>query len=193
MRRRARQGGAIPSPVGKGELTMRLLVIRHGLAGDRDEFAFTGRPDAERPLTKDGRVKMKRAASGLRLIVDELTLVATSPLVRAVQTAEIVAAAFGELEPVVIDELVPERSTDDLLPWLRAQEPDTTVAVVGHDPHLGFLAGWLLTGRHENFVELKKGGALMLQFEDPDPPTPGTATLLWSLQPGHLRKLRKEK
>ena len=172
---------------------MRLLVIRHGLAGDRDEFAFTGRPDAERPLTKDGRAKMKRAASGLRLIVDELSLVATSPLVRAVQTAEIVAEAFGVAEPTVVEELSEERSTDDLLPWLRSQEPDTTVAVVGHNPHLGFLVGWLLTGRHENFVELKKGAAVMLQFEDPDPPSPGTATLLWSLAPAHLRKLRKEK
>ena len=35
---------------------MHLLVIRHGLAGDREEFAFTGRPDTERPLTKEGRV-----------------------------------------------------------------------------------------------------------------------------------------
>ena len=172
---------------------MRLLVIRHGLAGDRDEFAFTGRPDAERPLTKDGRVRMKRAASGLRLIVDELNLIATSPLVRAVQTAELVAAAFEGPEPTMVDELVPERSPDDLLPWLRALEPDTTTAIVGHNPHLGFLVGWLLTGRHENFVELKKGAAVMLEFQDPDPPNPGSAVLLWSLAPGHLRKLRKEK
>ena len=171
---------------------MRLLVIRHGVAGDRDEFAFTGRPDAERPLTKEGRVKMKRAAAGIRLIVDELTLIATSPLVRAVQTAELVAAAFGGMEPVVVDELSEERSPDDLLPWLRSLEPDTSVAVVGHNPHLGFLVGWLLTGRHENFMEIKKGAALMLEFQDLDPPTPGTATLLWSVPPGHLRRLRKE-
>jgi phosphohistidine phosphatase len=172
---------------------MRLLVIRHGLAGDRDEFSFTGRPDAERPLTKEGRMKMKRAATGLRLIVDELNVIATSPLVRAAQTAELVAEAFGMEGPTLVEELSEERSPDDLLPWLRAQEPDTTVAIVGHNPHLGFLVGWLLTGRHENFVELKKGAALMLQFEDPDPPTPGTAVLLWSLAPGHLRRLRKEK
>jgi phosphohistidine phosphatase len=172
---------------------MRLLVIRHGVAGDRDEFAFTGRPDAERPLTKEGRMKMKRAAAGLRLIVDELHVVATSPEARALQTAEIVGAAFGGLEPLLIDELAPERSPDDLLPWLRSYEPDTTIAAVGHDPHVGFLVGWLLTGRHENFVEMKKGGAVMLHFEDPDPPTPGHATLLWSLAPAQLRKLRKEK
>jgi len=167
---------------------MRLLVIRHGLAGDRDEFAFTGRPDAERPLTKEGRVKMKRGAAGLREIVPDLDLIATSPLVRTVQSAEIVADAFGGMELTIVDQLSPEHAPDDLLPWLRGHDPDTSIAVVGHEPHLGFLVGWLLTGRHESFVELKKGGAVQLEFDDP--PSPGTANLLWALSPGHLRKLR---
>lgn len=168
---------------------MRLLVIRHGLAGDRDEFAFTGRPDAERPLTKEGREKMKRAASGLAALVPELGLIATSPLVRAVQTAEIVADAFGGKELATVDQLSPERAPDDLLPWLRSHDPEANIAVVGHNPHLGFLTGWLLTGRHENFLELKKGAAVMLEFDDP--PAAGGAMLLWSLAPSHLRKLGK--
>ena len=168
---------------------MRLLVIRHGLAGDREEFAFTGRPDSERPLTKEGRVKMKRAAAGLAKIVPELDLIATSPLVRAVQSAEVVADAFGGMDLTIVDELSPEHAPDDLLPWLRSHDPGTAVAAVGHDPHVGFLVGWLLTGRHESFVELKKGGAVLLEFDDP--PAPGGATLLWAVPPGHLRKLRK--
>jgi phosphohistidine phosphatase len=170
---------------------MRLLVIRHGVAGDRDEFAFTGRPDAERPLTRDGRTKMKRAAAGLRLIVDELSLIATSPHVRAVQTAEIVADAFGGMELTIVEELAPECAPDNLLPWLRSHDDDVTIAVVGHEPHLGFLVGWLLTGRHENFLEMKKGAAVMLEFDDP--PMAGTARLLWALAPSHLRRLRKER
>ena len=168
---------------------MRLLVIRHGMAGDRDEFAFTGRPDAERPLTKDGRDKMKRAAEGLRSQIKQLDLIASSTLVRAVQTAEILADVFGGKDLATVDALAPERAPDDLLPWLRSHEQDFTIAVVGHDPHLSFLVGWLLTGRHESFVELKKGGAVLLEFDDP--PTAGGATLLWALPPGHLRKLRK--
>jgi phosphohistidine phosphatase len=168
---------------------MRLLVIRHGLAGDREEFAFTGRPDSERPLTKEGRVKMKRSASGLARIVPELDLIATSPLVRAVQTAEIVADAFGGMDLTIVDELSPEHAADDMLPWVRSHDPGTVIGVVGHEPHLGFLVGWLLTGRHESFVELKKGAACMLAFDDP--PAAGGATLEWLLQPGHLRTLRK--
>jgi phosphohistidine phosphatase len=178
---------AIDSPW--GEVRMRVLVVRHGLAGDRDEFAFTGRPDSERPLTKDGREKMKKAASGLTRVVDALDLVATSPLVRAVQTAEIVADVFGGMDLTICDELSPERSPDDVLPWLRGHDRDVSLALVGHEPHLGFLVGLLLTGRHESFVELKKGAAVLLEFEDP--PAPGGATLLWALPPGVLRRLRK--
>jgi len=65
------------------------------------------------------------------------------------------------------------------------------VAVVGHEPYLAFLAGWLLTGRHESFVELKKGGACLLEFDDP--PAAGNATLVWSIAPAQLRTLRKAK
>lgn len=169
---------------------MRLLVIRHGLAGDRDEFAFTGRPDAERPLTKEGREKMREAAAGLARIAGGVDLVATSPLTRAVQTAEIVADAMGGMDLTIIDALAPEHAPDDLLPWLRSHDADATIAVVGHDPHLSFLVGWLLTGRHEGFVRIKKGAALLLDFEDP--PAAGGATLLWALAPKHLRLLRQE-
>ncbi|HEU4556598.1 MAG TPA: phosphohistidine phosphatase SixA [Longimicrobium sp.] len=168
---------------------MQLLVIRHGLAGDRDEFAFTGRPDSERPLTREGRVKMRRGAMGLRSILADLDLVATSPLVRAVQTAEVVADVFGGMQITTVDQLSPDHAPDDMLPWLRSHDPGTTIAVIGHEPHLGFLVGWLLTGRHESFVELKKGAAVLLEFDDP--PSAGGATLLWALPPGHLRKLRK--
>ena len=41
---------------------MRLLVIRHAPAEDRDEFAKTGKDDSERPLTDDGKAQMRRAA-----------------------------------------------------------------------------------------------------------------------------------
>jgi phosphohistidine phosphatase len=169
---------------------MRLLVIRHAIAEDRDEWAFSGKPDAERPLTRDGRDRMRRAADGIALEVPRLDLIATSPLVRAVQTAEIVADEYAGKELTVVNELSPECAPEALLPWLRSHEPDTTIAVVGHEPHLGFLVGWLLTGRHESFVELKKGAAVLLEFDDP--PAAGNATLLWALQPGQLRRLRKK-
>lgn len=170
---------------------MRLLVIRHAIAEDRDAFAGTGLPDTQRPLTDDGRKKMRAAVRGLRSIAPKLHVIATSPLVRACQTAEIVAKEYGGVEIRTLEELSPERRPDELLSWLRAQQPGETAAVIGHDPHLTFLVGWLLTGRNDSFVELKKGGAIMLDFDDP--PSGGNAVLSWALPPRHLRALGEGK
>jgi phosphohistidine phosphatase len=71
---------------------MKLLIIRHAVAEERDAWANTGKSDDERPLTTEGRGKMARNARGLREGVPSVDLVATSPLVRARQTAEIVAS-----------------------------------------------------------------------------------------------------
>ena len=166
---------------------MQLLVIRHAIAEDRDHWSFSGRPDGERPLTQDGKKRMRRAAAGLHGLVPRIDTLASSPLVRAQETAVIVAREYGGMTVETVPELAPERAADDLLPWLRGHGPDACVAVVGHEPGLGLLVGWLLTGRHETFVELKKGAACLLEFDDP--PAAGNATLLWALAPGHLRKL----
>ncbi len=169
---------------------MKLLVIRHGPAGKREAWAQeTDAPDDLRPLSKGGRKKTRRAARGLAEEVGSLDVLATSPLVRAAETATIVADAFGGMEHESLDALRPERRPDELLAWLRGHDPGATAAVVGHDPHLGFLAGWLLTGRSDAFVELKKGAALLLEFDDP--PSGGNAVLLWSLAPRHLRAFGK--
>jgi phosphohistidine phosphatase len=166
---------------------MKILVIRHAIAEEREHWSYTGRPDTERPLTQDGKRRMRRGVKGLTTLVPRIDLLASSPLVRAVETARIVARSYGEMEIQEVAELAPERASDDLLPWLRAHDPDATVAVVGHEPGLSFLVGWLLTGRHETFVELKKGAAVLLEFDDP--PAPGGATLLWAATPGTLRRL----
>lgn len=170
---------------------MKLLVIRHGVAEDRDAFAVTGQPDSQRPLTDRGRKKMKRAARGLQRLVSGIDVLATSPLLRAGQTAEIVSREYGGVETRIVEELSPERRPDELLGWLRSHGLGDTVAVVGHEPHLGFLAGWLLTGRNDAFVAFKKGGAALLEFDDP--PSGGNAVLRWALPPKPLRWLRKGK
>jgi phosphohistidine phosphatase len=166
---------------------MKLLVIRHAIAEDRDAWAFAGKPDGERPLTEEGRKKMRRAAAGLKELVPSLDAIATSPLVRARQTADLVGREYDGAEIVELPQLTPDATVDDLLPWLSERGAEEAVAVVGHEPGLGFLVGWLLTGRHESFVELKKGAACLLDFDDP--PAPGNAVLVWALAPRHLRDL----
>ena len=169
---------------------MKLLVIRHAIAEDRDDWAETGQDDAFRPLTEKGRRKMRAAAQGLKRVGPRIDLLAASPLLRAVQTAEIVAEAYGGMEPVTIAQLIPEREPVDLLRWLQMHTGRSTVAVVGHEPHLSNLICWLLTARSESWIQLKKGSACLLDLGDA--PRAGGATLRWALAPSQLRRLGKK-
>jgi phosphohistidine phosphatase len=167
---------------------MQLVIIRHGLAGDRETFAATGQDDALRPLTAEGRRKMKRNAKGLRRVVAAIDVLGASPLVRAAQTASIVASAYGGLEVTTVPALAPGASPKSFLAWLRKQQEATVVAVVGHEPDLGALASWLLTGEEQSHLPLRKGGACLVELEGR--PRPGAATLQWALTPRMLRRLR---
>lgn len=165
---------------------MRLLLIRHAIAEEREDFARTGKDDRLRPLTDEGRKKMKQAARGLRSLVPEIDLLATSPLTRAAQTGAILDSVFGGLDVVEIDELAPETTPEGFLLWLRKQKGGV-VAAVGHEPSLSQILGWLLTGTDRRLFAFRKGGACLLELGDE--PAAGTATLLWALTPAQLRTL----
>lgn len=166
---------------------MQLLVIRHAIAEDRDEFADSGQPDDQRPLTSVGIRRMKKAARGLKEIVGEIDHLATSPLTRAAQTAEIVADVFGTGGAEVIPALVPDARHEDFVAWCDAHHDNNVVAIVGHEPHLSSLTTWLVADRGDSRVELKKGGACLIAFERT--PSAGAGTLLWLATPRMLRKL----
>jgi phosphohistidine phosphatase len=163
---------------------VKLLVVRHGPAGDRADWE--GRDDRLRPLTADGKNRVRQAAAGLVTLVPSIDLLATSPLVRAVQTAEIVAARY-DAKIVTVDVLGPESDPDDAFRWLRRQQADATIAMVGHEPHLSTLVGHLLTGMRVSLVDLKKGGACLLVWAGA--PEPREGTLEWLLTPRVLRRL----
>ena len=167
---------------------MELLVIRHAVAEDREVFAATGKDDSLRPLTKEGRWKMERAVRGLRHLLPSLDVVATSPFTRATQTAKIVAAAYRDVHVERLDALTPEGRPRTFLAWLRERGTDDRVAIVGHEPHLGSLVHWFLTGdAAEGRIALRKGGACLLTFDAK--PQAGKATLVASLTPAVLRRL----
>lgn len=100
---------------------MRLLVIRPGLSMDRQKFARTGKGDDERGLTSEGRKEVTRAARGLRLLVPAMDVLAPSPLIRARQTADIVARAYHMKASQATRALDPDarpRPGDGVLAWL---------------------------------------------------------------------------
>jgi phosphohistidine phosphatase len=164
---------------------MKLLIVRHAIAEDKARFAKTGKPDADRPATKDGLRKMARNARGLRALQDEVAFIATSPLTRARQTAQVLARVWPNAGVRDWNELSPEAPFGSLLARLKATRGDPTVVLVGHEPHLSRFACWLLTGAERSFILLKKGGACALDF--PHRVDKRQALLCWALTPRQLR------
>jgi phosphohistidine phosphatase len=165
---------------------MKLLVVRHGAAEDKDEFGRTGKSDDLRPLTTPGKREMREIARGIREVVPAIDALLTSPLVRAMQTAEIVGDEYDR-EPTTVEWLRPEAPYEDVARWARSRREKGTIVIVGHEPHLSGLVSWLLAGSERSVIELKKGAACLLDVEDSA--GSGSAMLLWSMAPKHLRAI----
>jgi phosphohistidine phosphatase len=176
-----------------GRSKLKVLVIRHAIAADPKAFSKTGKGDALRPLTPLGRKKMRRAARGIVRLVPRLDALATSPLTRAIETGEIVAERYDHGHPIRLPALAPGKSAGQVMDWLKEQAEhagkgsDTTVAIVGHEPSLGQLVSWMLTGLRESFIPFKKGGACLVEFDGEV--KPALAKLLWAMKPSQLREL----
>lgn len=165
---------------------MQLIVIRHAIAMEREEWAKSGRPDSDRPLTDTGRRRMRKNARGLQRVSPHPQVIATSPWLRAADTARVVAETLGVERMETIDAMLPDQHPRELAKWLNERGDLTAVAVVGHEPHLGELVTWLIGGSGSNF-EFKKGGASLLRFEDQV--DEATGIVLWHLTPSQLRGL----
>jgi phosphohistidine phosphatase len=166
---------------------VQLILIRHGISEDPAEFADTGKPDSERPLTKQGQWKMERLARGLRHSVPALDVLGSSPFRRAEQTARIVSRAFHHIQITTVPALAPAVPLDDVLRWLKHHLAATRIAIVGHEPQLGELTTWLVTGTASGGVEFRKGGACLLEFKGRA--SAGSGRLQWMLTPALLRDL----
>jgi len=170
---------------------MRLLVVRHAIAEDRVSFGRSKehdqKGDSARPLTPEGRSKMERGALGLKWMVPEVELLATSPYKRALDTAEIIADAYGGLSVERVPDLAPGGGVDRVVGWLADRHARGVVAIVGHEPDLSRLVCALLVAANGPFLELRKGAACLLEF--PGAVATGAATLDWFLGPKHLRRL----
>jgi phosphohistidine phosphatase len=166
---------------------MDLVVVRHAIAEDRRVFAASGLDDAARPLTDEGRRKMKRVARGLARVAPQIGALASSPLARAVETARILLPELGLARFEEVAALAPGGSPDALAAWAARRARAGAVAVVGHEPDLSKLVAWLVAGSEEPFLDLRKGGACLVRFARR--PGRGGGTLRWMLTPAQLREL----
>jgi phosphohistidine phosphatase len=167
---------------------MELYIIRHGIAqqlGQENEFS-----DEKRALTKEGRDRLSEAAKGLRKLGVEFDLMLTSPLVRAVETAEIVAVAtgLGKKEVRTTVNLAPGAPANVLFAEIKSHAGAESIAIVGHQPDLGIVASTIIQSEVAA-VQLKKGGVCGINISQTVPTLRGE--LMWLLTPKHLRLLAR--
>ena len=141
---------------------MQVYLLRHGVA----EADQSGLRDADRALTQDGRRKLRQTlqtASGAGV---RPTLILTSSLTRAVETAEIAKEVLkykGEL--VRTEALIPSSAVEKVWDEVRVHADEAAIMLVGHNPLFAELAGYLLGTPGLN-IDLKKGSILRIDFEN---------------------------
>ena len=142
---------------------MDLFIIRHAWAAERDDAAYPD--DSLRPLTDEGRDRFARMVEAL--VPRGLTpkLIMTSPMLRCLQTAEILAKALGKKTKVVAaKELLPGGDPKHLLAGAEEHASGLDqVAWVGHAPDVGYLVAALI-GLDDGWMELKKGAIAAIGF-----------------------------
>ena len=153
---------------------MKLYLVRHAEAIERSGTM----PDANRYLTAKGRSAFRKIARRVRKLGSVPFLIFSSPLVRAVQTAEILAERLKHDNPVVVaKELSPGFDLRALRSLLAKAKNPTEAAFVGHEPDLGALAATLLA--LPGGFPLRKGAVVALEVDGGAPK--GAATFLWRM------------
>jgi len=139
--------------------------MRHGEALSKQE-AGVG-TDAERPLAPQGLDMVNRVAQGLKTLGIKPDRVLTSALIRAQQTAELVASHLGCADRVeVCQALLPDQDPAAFLDALRELHAEGVILAVGHQPHLGQLAAQLVFGETRDGLALRPGGLCLIEFPE---------------------------
>ena len=167
---------------------MDIYIIRHAIAVD--EVTSDYESDSERPLTDQGRKKMRQIAKALRHLGVEFDLILSSPYVRACETAEVLADVFKMKNKIAFsDNLIPLGNPELLVGEINERHTVDSLAIVGHEPHLSALVG-LLIGESLNIeITLKKGGVCYLSADNLHY-REHRATLKWLLPPRILMEIR---
>jgi phosphohistidine phosphatase len=156
---------------------MEIYLVRHGIAVGRE----ADMPDALRPLTEKGRRRFRKTARAFARLGRKVDLILTSPLVRAVQTAEILAAEARHGDVTVLEELDPKFGVRSLLDAVaKRADGIRSVALVGHDPQLSSALA-TLAGLPAELLDFRKGAIVRLVTEDVA--QAGSAEARWSLKP----------
>lgn len=160
------------------------MVLRHAIAEDS---SASGR-DEDRRLTGEGKRKLREVVAGMRALELPVECVLTSPLRRAVETAEIVAEGYDAPEIEHTPALAPGAGPDAVIAALGNVGRPSGIVLVGHEPDLAELASTLLTGTpglvHMVFRKAGLAGVVVASL-----PPRSAGTLEFFLTPGQLRRI----
>ena len=162
---------------------MNIYIVRHAIA---EEKSSSGN-DAARVLASEGKRKMKEAALGFARLEPEIEKIFSSPLVRALQTAQIIASPLKK-KVEELEELAPGRSPQEVLARLVKMRDIGSVMLAGHEPNCSELAAYLLGNSTHLEIEFKKGAICLIQMQSL---TPGSGILIWHLSPQVLRLMAR--
>ena len=163
--------------------TLELYLIRHGVAAER---GADYPDDSKRPLTSSGIAKLKKEAKALAELEVDFDIIISSPLTRTKQTAEVFAQTLPSRPSITYsDSLAPAGTPAAVFQELSKHMKKARIALVGHEPNIGELAGRLIGSR--TAIEFKKGAICRIDFEVFPPK--GHGQLRWFVPPLILRKL----
>jgi phosphohistidine phosphatase len=160
---------------------MELFFMRHAEAERRERYSN----DHQRPLTEQGRQTQCLVARALVSVLQPLHHLLSSPLVRARQTADIVAAALrfaGPVEETAV--LGTDCTAGAMLHLLQGYTRDTRILCVGHEPDMSRLSAIFLDGKGHSTIAFQPGAIIGLAFQGH--PEPGQGTLRLFLRPTDL-------
>lgn len=167
---------------------MEIYIVRHGDAVDRNDPRITS--DEMRPLTDAGRAEVALMAGLLDKLGVKPELLLSSPLVRARQTAEIIAGRLGPKRGATVsDELAPGGSLAAVLNDILSHGRPAQTLLTAHMPGVGELVGWLVWNQRVCVVPFRTAGVCRVDLPA-DSPLPGRGDLRWLLPPKMSERLQ---
>jgi phosphohistidine phosphatase len=152
---------------------MNIYLIRHGDA----ERISLDKKDYDRELTPTGKIKLKSAVFNWNNTIKEFDFIITSPLVRAIQTANIIAEQYNASDKIVIDKkLSPGCDTGDIMEIANSLSGEE-IAFVGHQPDFSEVLSDLISHKGA-FIDFKKGAIAKISFDHKVKPADGTLEFL---------------
>ncbi|HEY1340150.1 MAG TPA: phosphohistidine phosphatase SixA [Bryobacteraceae bacterium] len=140
---------------------MEIYLLRHGIAED----ARAGESDADRALTSEGREKLRRVLKRARAADAKPSLILSSPLKRALQTAEEAAEALDyKGDMLETKALVPEASPDQVWDEIRTHRSERSILLASHEPLMSATVAYFL-GYPGLQVEMKKAALVRVDCD----------------------------